>query len=149
MVFTRLQIRTEVGNDQLDRVAIRMLGPFDSHLGKWHPEIQMRERIPCIGVEVPILRKSRSSLTSHPSSSTRRLREFPLYLIQSILNLVWEAQWFNLSNSVTRCGEILPLWQRFLMVYFLFSQMICLLWRICDIIGLIFIVANGRTLKII
>ena len=32
-------------------------------------------------------------------------------------------------------------------VYFLFGKMLSLFWQICDIIGLIFIVANGLILK--
>ena len=31
------------------------------------------------------------------------------------------------------------------LAYFLFGKMLNLLWQICDIIGLIFIVANGHT----
>ena len=55
--------------------------------------------------------------------------------------------------TVTRFGKISPLWQKFtgswqiLTVYFLFGKMLSLLWQICDIIGLTFIVANGQTLK--
>ena len=55
--------------------------------------------------------------------------------------------------SVTRFGDISPFWQKFtslwqiLMVYFLFGKMLNLLWQICDIIGLIFIVAHGQILK--
>ena len=36
---------------------------------------------------------------------------------------------------------------KFLTVYFLFGKMLSLLWQICDIIGLIFGVANGQILK--
>ena len=35
------------------------------------------------------------------------------------------------------------------MVYFFFLKMLCLLWQICDIIGLIFIVAIGQNWKLI
>ena len=35
----------------------------------------------------------------------------------------------------------------FLVVYLLFGKLMSLLWQICDIIGLIFIVANGPKLK--
>ena len=58
-----------------------------------------------------------------------------------------------LAYSVTRFGEILPLWQKFislwhfLMVYFLFVKMQSLLWQICHIIGKIFSVANDQILK--
>ena len=54
---------------------------------------------------------------------------------------------------MTRFGEISKLLQKFtslcqiLTVYFLFVKMISLLWQICDIIGLYFIVANGQILK--
>ena len=36
---------------------------------------------------------------------------------------------------------------KFLKVYFLFDKMLSLLWQICDIIGLILIVAHGQILK--
>ena len=36
---------------------------------------------------------------------------------------------------------------KYLTVYFLFGKTISLLWQICDIIGLIFIIANGKILK--
>ena len=55
--------------------------------------------------------------------------------------------------SVTRFGEILPLWQKFvffgnfLTVYFVFGKILMWLWQICDIIGLICIVANDQILK--
>ena len=56
---------------------------------------------------------------------------------------------------VTRFGKISPLWQKFttpcqcLMVYSLFCKALDLLWQVCDIIGQLFIVANGQILKII
>ena len=36
---------------------------------------------------------------------------------------------------------------QFFTVYFWFGKMLSLIWQICDIIGLIFIVANGQILK--
>ena len=63
----------------------------------------------------------------------------------------WKTWW-----KTTQCEQI---WQnfatlakiyvsgKFLMVYFLFGKMLSLLWQICYIIGLIFIVANGQILK--
>ena len=44
-------------------------------------------------------------------------------------------------------GKSLQVLGKFLIVYFLFGKMLSLLWQICDIIGLIFIVANGQILK--
>ena len=41
----------------------------------------------------------------------------------------------------------LQVFGKFVTVYFLFGEMISLLWQICDIIGLISIVANGQILK--
>ena len=55
--------------------------------------------------------------------------------------------------SVTRFGEISPLWQKFrcfgksLTVYFLFGKMLSQLWQTCYIIFQIFTVANGQVLK--
>ena len=55
--------------------------------------------------------------------------------------------------SMTRFGEILPLWQKFTSLWqkfdslFLFGKMLSLLWQICDIVGLIFSVPNSQTLK--
>ena len=57
------------------------------------------------------------------------------------------------SSNVTRFGKIrhfgesLQIFGQFLTVYLLFGKMLNLLWQICDIIGLIFIVGNGQILK--
>ena len=54
---------------------------------------------------------------------------------------------------MTRFEEILPLWQKFTSIWqifrvnFLFGKMLSLLQQFCDIIGLIFIVANSQILK--
>ena len=54
---------------------------------------------------------------------------------------------------MTRFGEISPLWQNFtslwqiLTIYFIFGKMLSLLWKTWNIIGLIFIVANGKILN--
>ena len=44
-------------------------------------------------------------------------------------------------------GKSLQVFVKYLMVNFLFGKMLSLLWQICDIIGLIFIFANGQILK--
>ena len=44
-------------------------------------------------------------------------------------------------------GISLKVLSKFLTVYFLFGKMLSLLWQTCDIIELIFIVANGQILK--
>ena len=49
--------------------------------------------------------------------------------------------------SVTRFGESSRAFGKFLTVYFLFGKLLSLLWQICDIIGLIFVDANGHILK--
>ena len=63
------------------------------------------------------------------------------------------AYWLALT-SVTRFGEMvsyfgenLHVFGKFLTVYFLPGRMVSLLWLICYIVGLIFIVANGQILK--
>ena len=48
--------------------------------------------------------------------------------------------------SVNRFGEISPLWQKFTSFGQFFDGLF-LIWQICDIFGLIFIVANGQILK--
>ena len=57
------------------------------------------------------------------------------------------------ESSVTRFGEISPLWQTFTSIWQNFDSFF-LIWQnaestlaICDIFGLIFIVANGQILK--
>ena len=57
------------------------------------------------------------------------------------------------ESSVTRFGEISPLWQTFTSIWQNFDSFF-LIWQnaeptlaICDIFGLIFIVANGQVLK--
>ena len=49
-------------------------------------------------------------------------------------------------TSVTRVGKISPLWQKFRSIRQIFDSLF-LIWQIRDIIGLIFIVANGQMLK--
>ena len=44
-------------------------------------------------------------------------------------------------------GKNLQVFGNFLTIYLLFGKMLSLLCQICDIIGLIFIVANGQILK--
>ena len=51
-----------------------------------------------------------------------------------------------LTFSVTRFGEISPLWQRFTSNRQFFDRL-PVIWQIFDIIGLICIAANGRILK--
>ena len=51
-----------------------------------------------------------------------------------------------LTFSVTRFGEISPLWQKFTSNRQFFDRL-PVIWQICDIIGLICIAANGRILK--
>ena len=78
-----------------------------------------------------------------------------LFLIQKALYDVPNVGPFNTylgtnTNSVTRFGEFSPLWQdlhvfgKFLTAHSLFGKMLSLLWQICDIIGLVFILANGQ-----
>ena len=73
-------------------------------------------------------------------------------LLQGI-QLVVHSKSQKVRTSVTRFGEISPFGKnllalgKFLTVYFLFGKMLSLLWQICDIIGLIFGVANGQILK--
>ena len=45
-------------------------------------------------------------------------------------------------------GKILLVFSNFLKVYFLFGKMLSLLWQLCFILGLIFIVTNGQILQI-
>ena len=53
----------------------------------------------------------------------------------------------NVSNSsVTRLSKISPLWQIFDGIS-LFGKILSLLWQICDIIVLIFIVANDQNIE--
>ena len=56
------------------------------------------------------------------------------------------AVWPDLAKF-RHFGKRLQVFGKFLTVYFLFGKMLCLLWQICDIIMLIFIVANGQILK--
>ena len=51
------------------------------------------------------------------------------------------------SSSVARFGKSLQVFGKFLTVYLLIGKMLSLLYQICDIIGLIFFVANGQILK--
>ena len=53
----------------------------------------------------------------------------------------------NRDYSVTGFGETLQIVGNFLPVHFQFGKILTLLWQICDIIGLVFIAANGQVLK--
>ena len=50
-------------------------------------------------------------------------------------------------RNFTTLAKKLQVFGKFLTVYFLCGKMLCLLWQICAIIGLIFIVTNGQILK--
>ena len=69
-------------------------------------------------------------------------------IISAILYLKEKSVKSVCWDSVTRFSEILPLWQ-FFSSFFLFYKMLNLLWKICDIIGLIFIVAMATYWKIV
>ena len=53
-----------------------------------------------------------------------------------IIHVQCNQIWQNIA-TLEKCHKSL-------MVYFFFLKMLCLLWQICDIIGLIFIVAIGQ-----
>ena len=88
-----------------------------------------------------------------PITSSWRTPFFVTSLFETFLSCQFRVNRFDHTGSVTRFGEISKLLQKFtslcqiLTVYFLFVKMISLLWQICDIIGLYFIVANGQILK--
>ena len=48
---------------------------------------------------------------------------------------------------MTRFGKSLQILGKNLPFYFFFGEMLNLLWQICDIVGLIFSVANGQIFK--
>ena len=50
-------------------------------------------------------------------------------------------------GKICHFGKSLQVFGKFLAAYSLFGKMLSLLWQICDIIGLNFIVANGQILK--
>ena len=54
--------------------------------------------------------------------------------------------WLDLEKF-RQFGKSLQVFGKILTVYFLFGKMLCLLWQICDIFGLIFIVSNGQIFK--
>ena len=64
------------------------------------------------------------------------------------LCLTWplQAVWLDLAKF-RHFGKSLPIFGKFLTVYFLFGKMLSLLWQTCDIIGEIFVAANGQMLK--
>ena len=52
---------------------------------------------------------------------------------------IWQ-NFTTLTKSFQVLGKIMT-------VYFLFGKMLCLLWQICNIVGLIFSIANGQIFK--
>ena len=97
--------------------------------------------------------------TTKPLHSLLCFDQLPLKALSARQNLLQGIQLVvhsksqKVRTSVTRFGEISPFGKnllalgKFLTVYFLFGKMLSLLWQICDIIGLIFGVANGQILK--
>ena len=56
------------------------------------------------------------------------------------------AVWPDLAKFY-HFGKILLIFGKFLTVFFLFGKMLNLLWQICYITGIVFIIANGQILK--
>ena len=50
-------------------------------------------------------------------------------------------------RNFTTLAKSVQIFGKFLMICLLFGKMLIILWQIDDIIGLIFIVANGQILK--
>ena len=73
----------------------------------------------------------------------------PVYGGASYLPSPWSSLgvWPDLAKFRHFCKSLKVFW-KFLIVYFLFRKAMSRLWQICDIIGLIFMVANGQILKI-
>ena len=57
-----------------------------------------------------------------------------------------QAVWPDLEKF-RHFGKILQAFGKFFTVYFLFGRMLSLIWQICDIIGLSFIVVNAKNWK--
>ena len=57
-----------------------------------------------------------------------------------------EAVWPDLEKF-RQFGKTLQVFGKFLTVHFLFGKILSLLWQICVIIGLVFILENGQILK--
>ena len=58
----------------------------------------------------------------------------------------FRAVWPDLAKFC-HFGKSFPVSGKFLTVYFLVGKILSWLWQFCDIIGLIFIAANGQILK--
>ena len=76
------------------------------------------------------------------TSHTLILPHTVIALCPSLLCSVWPD-----LSKFRQFGKSLPVIGKFLVDYFLFGKMPKQLWQICDIIGLIFIVAIGQMLK--
>ena len=61
---------------------------------------------------------------------------------RSRMRMMWPdlAKFWHFGKSLQEFGK-------FFTVYFLFGKILSLLWQLCDIIGLIFIFANGKILN--
>ena len=87
-----------------------------------------------------IYKESIRSITSHKT----------IFQYQLLVTYYLIFQQINVSTSVTRSGEILPLWQNikvvrpFLRLYLLFGEMLSLLLEICYAFGRNSIVVNGQ-----
>ena len=87
-------------------------------------------------------RKSRQMIASRQQSEKSFLRYCLIFRLRSFYPSISKESppvWLDLAKF-RHFGK-------FLTVYFLFGKMLSLLWQICDIIGLFFIVANSQILQ--
>ena len=68
-------------------------------------------------------------------------------ILNVISHFLYLSQCDHIWQNFTTFGKSLQVFGKILTVYFLFGKMMSLLWKICDIIGLIFHVATVQILK--
>ena len=86
----------------------------------------------------------------HPLSGTGIRTHIPLGRESSPITIRPELPSSVFASSVTRFGEISPLWQKVyksLAIFWQFISYLSILRQVYDIIGLIFLVANGQLLR--
>ena len=126
-------------------VSLDVILPISQHLSNWShlPQKSLKHCLPC-------------KITWNNFYSSVCLPPHILHRAKLFLSIP-ESHTFPFSAPVAavrpdlakfrQFGKSLQVFSKFMTVYFLFGKMMSLLWQTCDIIGLIFIVANGQILK--
>ena len=126
-------------------VSLDVILPISQHLSNWShlPQKSLKHCLPC--------KITWNNLYSSVCLPPHILHTAKLFLsTPESHTFLFSAPVAAVRPDLTKFrhfGKSLQVFSKFMTVYFLFGKMMSLLWQTCDIIGLIFIVANGQILK--